>query len=282
MTANMKKRSTRILLAALIVAVGAANCPGQTEPFSSSADSTAAFGATGSTMPSIGDIVNVIDKASSPTGPDGKSPEWSGPVKLVVIFTMLAIIPSLLAMTTSFTRIVIVLSFIRQALGTQSIPPNTAVMGLALFLTLFTMAPTFSKINNDAIEPYLAEEIDFGQMGVLASNHMKDFMIRQTRQDDWRVFIKMSNTRTPETFQEMPLYVVVPAFVVSEFRTAFEIGCLLFIPFLLLDLVIASILLSAGMMMLPPVMISMPFKLILFILVDGWSILANSLSLSFR
>jgi len=192
--------------------------------------STASAPANG--IPSITDLMTVIDKAATN---ETKGKDWSTPVKLVIIFSGLAILPSLMVMMTSFTRIAIVLSFIRRALTTQSIPPTIAMMGLALFLTLYTMAPTFTKANTNAIQPYLANEIDF-----------------------------------------------IPAFIISEFRTAFEIGCLLFIPFLLMDIVIASVLLSAGMMLLPPMMISLPLKLILFILVDGWGLLAESLSLSFR
>ncbi len=234
------------------------------------------------TMPTVPDIVQMIDKVASPQEPEGKAPEWSTPVKLVVIFTVLAIIPSLLAMTTSFTRIVIVLSFVRQALGTPSIPPTTAMMGLALFLTLYTMAPTFIAMNDQAIQPYLRNEIVFAESMAQSSQVMKEFMIRQTRNEDLKLFVQMARITPPKTIPELPFHIVVPAFIISEFRTAFEIGCLMFIPFLLLDLVIASVLLSAGMMMLPPVMISLPFKLILFILMDGWGILSNSLSLSFK
>jgi flagellar biosynthetic protein FliP len=234
-----------------------------------------------STMPTIPDLLNVIDKVT--TDPSEEKPiAWATPVKLVVIFTLLAIIPSLLAMTTSFTRIVIVLSFVRRALSTQSIPPNMAIMGLAIFLTLYSMAPTFHKINNEGIQPYIANEIDFNTATSRASDIIKGFMIRQTRQSDLKVFVKMAKVQTPNSPMELPLHIVIPSFIISEFRTAFEIGCLMFIPFLLLDLVIASILLSAGMMMLPPVMISLPFKLILFILIDGWGILAQSLSMSFK
>ncbi len=234
-----------------------------------------------STMPTVPDLLNVIDKVT--TDPSEEKPiAWATPVKLVVIFTLLAIIPSLLAMTTSFTRIVIVLSFVRKALSTQSIPPNTAIMGLAIFLTLYSMAPTFQKINNEGIQPYIADEIDFNTATSRASDIIKGFMIRQTRQSDLKVFVKMAKVQVPNTPMELPLHIVIPSFIISEFRTAFEIGCLMFIPFLLLDLVIASILLSAGMMMLPPVMISLPFKLILFILIDGWGILAQSLSMSFK
>ena len=234
-----------------------------------------------STMPSMPDILNVIEKATSGET-DGEPAEWSTPVKLVIVFTVLAIVPSLMAMMTSFTRIVIVLSFVRRALSTQTIPPTIAIMGLAMFLTLYTMAPTLYKMNADAIQPYIAEEMTFDEAGAISGGIIKDFMIRQTRRSDIALFIKIAKGKVPQASDGLPFHVVVPAFIISEFRTAFEMGCLLFIPFLLLDLVIASILLSAGMMMLPPVMISMPFKLILFILIDGWAILAQSLSLSFK
>jgi len=252
------------------------------------------------TMPSIKDLMTMIDKATT-SQTTGR--EWSTPVKLVIIFTGLAILPSLLVMMTSFTRIVIVLAFVRQALTTRSIPPTIAIIGLALFLTLYTMAPTYSKINSVAIQPYLADKIDFATAGVAASDCIKEFMLRQSRQTDLALFLEMAKLQPPVyPVREQPvsrnqssggfshgvnpmdigLHVVIPAFIISEFRTAFEIGCLLFIPFLLVDMVIASILLSAGMIMLPPMMISLPFKLILFILVDGWSLLAKSLSLGFK
>ncbi len=199
-----------------------------------------------------------------------------------MIFAALAILPSLLVMMTSFTRIVIVLSFVRRALTTQSIPPTVAVIGLAMFLTLYTMAPTYARVNTEAIRPYLADQVSLDVAIVNAGNCMKDFMLRQSRKSDLALFVEMAKAPTPATPADIPLHIVVPAFIISEFRTAFEIGCLLFIPFLLIDMVIASVLLSAGMMMLPPAMISLPFKLILFILVDGWGLLAKSLSLGFR
>ncbi len=230
-------------------------------------------------VPEVGDLITVVDKA---TGQGGEAEEWSTPVKLVIIFTGLALLPSILVMTTSFTRIVIVLSFVRRALGTQTIPPNIAIMGLALFLTLFTMAPTLSVVNQSSIQPYLADEIDFDSAAHNAGNALKEFMLRQCRQSDLALFVQMAKIEPPENPQSLGLHIVIPAFVISEFRIAFEIGCLLFIPFLVVDLVISSILLSAGMMMLPPVMISLPFKLILFILVDGWGLLAKSLSLGFN
>jgi len=230
-------------------------------------------------IPSITDLITIVDKAT--TG-ETKGKDWSTPVKLVIIFGGLAILPSLLVMMTSFTRIVIVLSFVRRALTTQTIPPTIAIVGLGLFLTFYTMAPTFAKMNSVSIQPYLADEIDFKTAGVRASGCIKEFMLRQSRRADLALFVQMARIQPPSNPMDLGLHIVVPAFVISEFRTAFEIGCLLFIPFLLIDMVIASVLLSAGMMLLPPVMISLPFKLILFILVDGWGLLAKSLSLGFR
>jgi flagellar biosynthetic protein FliP len=230
-------------------------------------------------MPSVGDLITIVDKATADTS-EGR--DWSTPVKLVIIFAGLAILPSLLVMMTSFTRIVIVLSFARRALTTQTIPPTIAIIGLALFLTLYTMSPTLAKINEQSVQPYLEEEIDFQTAGTRAGECIKEFMLRQSRESDVALFVRMAKIEAPKSAMDIGLHIVIPAFIVSEFRTAFEIGCLLFIPFLLIDMMIASVLLSAGMMMLPPVMISLPFKLILFILVDGWGLLAKSLSLGFR
>jgi len=234
---------------------------------------------TANGVPNIGDLLTVVDKAT--TG-KSESRDWSAPVKLVVVFTGLALLPSLLVMMPSFTRIVIVLAFIRRALTTQTIPPTIAIIGLALFLTMFTMAPTLAKINTGSIQPYLADEIDVQAAGGRASDCIKEFMLRQSREADLALFVEMAKIKPPKSLREIDLYIVIPAFIISEFRTAFEIGCLLFIPFLLVDMVIASVLLSAGMMMLPPAMISLPFKLMLFILVDGWGLLARNLSLSFH
>lgn len=249
--------------------------PGQAGPLGDSAPTSAP--ANG--IPSLTDLMTVIDKA---TTTEENSRDWSTPVKLVIIFSGLAILPSLLVMMTSFTRIAIVLSFVRRALTTQSIPPTIAMMGLALFLTLYTMAPIFAKTNTTAIQPYLTNEINFQVAGARAGNCFKEFMLRQSREADLALFVRMAKIPPPTSLMDVDLHIVIPAFIISEFRTAFEIGCLLFIPFLLMDMVIASVLLSAGMMMLPPMMISLPLKLILFILVDGWGLLAESLSLSFK
>ena len=240
---------------------------------------TSAASAPTNGVPSIGDLMTVIDKA---TTKEAEGKDWSTPVKLVIIFTGLAILPSLLVMMTSFTRIVIVLAFVRRALTTQTIPPTIAIIGLALFLTLYIMAPTFAKVNTNSIQPYLADEIDFQTAGARARDCMKEFMLRQSREADLTLFVQMAKVEPPTSLMDLDMHIVIPAFIISEFRTAFEIGCLLFIPFLLIDMVIASVLLSAGMMLLPPMMISLPFKLILFILVDGWALLAKSLSLGFK
>jgi flagellar biosynthetic protein FliP len=230
-------------------------------------------------VPSIGELMTVLEKATAQK-PEGR--DWSTPVKLVIVFAGLAILPSLLVMMTSFTRIVIVLSFVRRALTTQTIPPTVAIIGLALFLTLYTMAPTYARVNTEAIQPYLADAITLDAAAQKASQCLKEFMLRQSRRNDLALFVQMARVPPPASPMDIGMHIVVPAFIISEFRTAFEIGCLLFIPFLLIDMVIASVLLSAGMIMLPPVMISLPFKLILFILVDGWGLLAKSLSLGFR
>jgi flagellar biosynthesis protein FliP len=282
-----------IVLAGLVVSAGvvpafgqasnrdpqlAMNAPAGTAPVErGKADS---LSGPGGVVPGVGEVLDLIDKSTTPK-PDAGA-DWSAPVRLAVVFALLALLPSLLVMMTSFTRIVIVLGFIRRALSTQNIPPTVAIIGLALFLTLFTMSPVFSEINAQAIEPYMQDKMSFSQGVSKANELLKDFMIRQTRTNDLELFVEMSGLPVPETQQQVPMHVAIPAFAISEFRTAFEIGCLLFVPFLLLDLVISGILLSAGMMMLPPALISLPFKIILFVLVDGWRLLAETLVLSFH
>ncbi len=231
-------------------------------------------------VPEVGDVLRVIEKAASGQGrQDGK--DWSTQVKLAVVFAMLAILPSLLVMMTSFARIVIVLAFVRRALTTQNIPPTVAIIGLALFLTFFTMSPTFARINSEAIQPYRQDQLAFGDACGRANALLKEFMLTHTRESDLAMFVEMAGISAPASAGELPTYVVIPSFAISEFRTAFLMGCLLFIPFLLIDLVTSGILLSTGMMMLPPVIVSMPFKIILFVLVDGWQLLARTLVTSF-
>ncbi len=202
-------------------------------------------------------------------------------LEIVLLLTVLTLAPAILVMITSFTRVIVVLSFIRHALGTQQMPPNQVLVGLALFLTFFIMAPTWSRVYSGAVAPYMAEKITVKEAYDRAMVPLREFMFRQVRERDLGLFVRLSKIKEPRNRKDIPTYVLVPAFVTSELATAFEIGFLIFIPFLIIDLVIASILMSMGMLMLPPVMISLPFKLLLFVLVDGWSLMISSLVRSF-
>lgn len=202
-------------------------------------------------------------------------------VQLVVLLTVLSLAPSILVVATSFTRIVVVLSFLRSALGTQQAPPNIVLISLALFLTAFIMAPTLETIYSEAVEPLLAEEITEAEALTRAVAPMRSFMLAHVREEDLRLFLDMSEEPLPETPEATPMKALAPAFMISELRRAFEIGFLIFIPFLVIDMLVASVLMSMGMMMLPPVMISLPFKLIFFVLVDGWRLIAGSLVQSY-
>lgn len=214
-------------------------------------------------------------------GQDGDGTVTGRVVQLVVLLTVLSLAPSILIMMTSFTRIVVVLSFLRTAIGIQQTPPNTVMISLALFLTFFIMAPTLEAAYTDAIVPLMNEEIDEVQAFERGIDPFKEFMIAHVRPQDLELFMEVSRTETPESVMETPLQVLVPSFMISELRRAFEIGFMLFLPFLIIDLVTASILMSMGMMMLPPVTISLPFKIIFFVLVDGWYLISGSLIRSF-
>lgn len=203
-------------------------------------------------------------------------------VQLLLILTVLSLAPAILMMVTSFTRIVIVLSLVRHALGTQQMPSNQIVIGLALFLTFFIMAPVWQQVNEEALKPYYEDRITGEEAFALASAPVKNFMLKQTREKDLALFVKLSKEKRPEKPSDITLPVLIPAFVISELKTAFQIGFLIFLPFMIVDIVVASILLSMGMMMLPPIMISLPFKLLLFVLVDGWYLIVESLVRSFK
>lgn len=202
-------------------------------------------------------------------------------VKLLLLLTVLSLAPSILILMTSFARIVIVLSFVRTALATQQMPPNQVIVGLALFLTFFIMAPTFQEVNKEALQPLFAEEIGLEEAYDRASMPFKEFMSKHTRQKDLDLFLKYNQAEKPASVEEIPLTMLVPAFALSEIKTAFQIGFMIFIPFLVIDMIVASTLMSMGMMMLPPVMISLPFKILLFVLVDGWYLVMKSLLQSF-
>ena len=204
-----------------------------------------------------------------------------GDVSVLLQIVFLLTVPAILILTTSFTRLAVVFSFLRQAVGTQQTPSNQIIAGLALFLTFFIMMPIWQKINNNALQPYLHEEISQEVALKEAINPIRNFMFKQTREKDLALFIKMAKINKPKNENDIPTTVLVPAFVISELKTAFIIGFVLFVPFLIIDMVVASVLLSMGMMMLPPIMVSLPFKLMLFVLVDGWNIIVGSLVKSF-
>ena len=203
-------------------------------------------------------------------------------VKLLVLLTLLSLIPSILLMMTSFTRIIIVLSFLRNALGTQQAPPNQVLVGLALFLTVFIMLPVYNNLNEQALKPYLANQITQEEAQNRAAKPLKEFMLKQTRESDLGLFISVAKVQKPQNRDDVPLYLVIPAFIISELKTAFQMGFLIYIPFMVIDAVVASTLMSMGMFMLPPVMFSLPFKILLFVMVDGWYLVVKSLIESFH
>ncbi|MGB4440263.1 MAG: flagellar type III secretion system pore protein FliP [Sedimentibacter sp.] len=206
-------------------------------------------------------------------------------VEILVMLTVISLLPSILIMMTSFTRIIIVLSFLKNAMGLQQTPPNQVLVGIAIFLTLFIMSPVIDEINVEAYEPYKNEEISQDEFFQKASQPIKVFMLKQTGSSELKMFMDMSNNEeitNTENIEDLPLTVVMPAFITSELKRAFTIGFLLYIPFLIIDMIVSSVLMSMGMMMLPPVMISMPFKILLFVVVDGWSLLFKTLITTFN
>jgi len=206
---------------------------------------------------------------------------YSVPIQTLLFFTALTFLPAVVLMMTGFTRIVIVLSLLRQALGTQAAPPNQVIIGLSLFLTFFVMSPTLDRVYNDAWLPYSAQKIELPEAIDRAGTPMRAFMLKQTRHSDMALFAKLAKVPADTKPEAMPFMVIVPAFVASELKSAFQIGFMIFIPFLIIDMIVASVLMSLGMMMLSPVLVSLPFKLMLFVLADGWNLLLGSLAASF-
>jgi flagellar biosynthetic protein FliP len=202
-------------------------------------------------------------------------------VQILILLGGITLVPALLFTVTGFTRILIVLGFIRSGLGTPAAPPNQVLVGIALFLTIFVMAPTFSQIKKEAVDPLMQDKISETTAIKRAEAPLRTFMFRQTREKDLALFVKLGKVDNPRTRADVPTHVLIPAFIVSELKTAFQIGFLIFLPFLIIDLVVSSVLMSMGMMMLPPVFISLPFKILLFVLVDGWSLVTESLVRSF-
>jgi flagellar biosynthetic protein FliP len=203
-------------------------------------------------------------------------------LQILLLLTVLTLAPTLLVLVTSFTRIIVVLSFVRTALGTQTNPPTQVLVGLALFLTFFIMNPVINDINKNALQPYLANKISQSQAADRAQKPLRAFMFRQTREKDIALFYHMSNEPRPAKQDDVPTYLLIPAFVISELKTGFEIGFAIYIPFIVIDMVVASVLLSMGMMMIPPVLISLPFKILIFLLVDGWNLTVSSIFASFK
>lgn len=215
-----------------------------------------------------------VDNANTPG-------QYVGNIKLLIMLTILTLLPSFVMMMTSFVRIIVVFGFLRSAMGTQQSPPNQVLIGLALFLTVYIMSPVYSNINTNALQPFIENKITQEQAIEEGAKPLREFMLKQTRQKDFKLFIDEAKLNYKVTKDNAPLYVVVPAYIISELKTAFQIGFLIFIPFMIIDLVVASILMSMGMFMLPPVMVSLPFKLLLFVMVDGWYLLVKSLIMSF-
>lgn len=208
---------------------------------------------------------------------EGYNGDYSDTVNLFIVFTLLSLIPAMLILTTSFTRILVSLSFTRNAMGTQQSPPNQVILALSFFLTLFIMRPVYAEVTEAAVIPFLEGEITREESFAISEMPIKNFMLQQTTDSDLNLFIEISGDERPETPEDLSLLVLIPAFAISELRTAFSIGFLIFIPFLIIDMVVASILMSMGMFMLSPVMVSLPFKLLLFVMVDGWYLIVESL-----
>ncbi len=203
-------------------------------------------------------------------------------LQILALLTILSLAPAILILMTAFTRIIVVFSFLRNALATQQMPPNQVLIGLALFLTFFVMAPVWNEVNQNALQPYLKGAITQEEALTRGMAPLRDFMVKQTREKDLALFVNLAKMNKPNSIQEVPTYVIIPAFAISELKTAFQIGFIIYIPFIVIDMVVSSTLMSMGMMMLPPMMISLPFKLLLFILVDGWNLVVQTLIMSFR
>jgi flagellar biosynthetic protein FliP len=237
----------------------------------------------------------IAKAATAPTSPTVPLPQLSigvGQAKnpaqvaqalqILLLLTVLSLAPTLLVLLTSFTRVIVVLSFVRTALGTQQVPPNQVLVGLALFLTFFIMAPVIKDVNQNALQPYLKSRISQSVALDRAAQPLRKFMFKQTRQKDIQLFFSLSKLPNPATQADVPTYILIPAFVISELKTAFEIGFAIYVPFIVIDMVVASVLLSMGMMMIPPVIISLPFKILVFLLVDGWNLTVNAIFQSYR
>jgi flagellar biosynthetic protein FliP len=261
-----------ILLNLLVVGFGAFCVSGFLGTSALAQDGGIIAGTSGLTLPSL----NLSFSNSN------KPEDLVSVLRVVILLTVLSLAPAVLIMMTSFTRIVVVLSFLRQSLGTQQMPPNQLIVGLSLFLTFFVMGPTFETIQKTALEPFMENKIDQKTFFANAEKPIREFMFAQTREKDLELFLNLSRSAKPQNRDEVSTLTLIPAFITSELKTSFQIGFMLYLPFLVLDMVVASVLMAMGMMMLPPLMISLPFKLLLFVLVDGWDLVVGSLVKSFN
>jgi len=233
-------------------------------------------------LPALAAAQTALPKVTIGVGQAGSPQDVAVTLQILVMLTILSLAPSILVMMTSFTRIIVILHFLRQAIGTQQMPPNQLVIGLALFLTMFVMQGTVDEIYERSWKPYSAGQATIQEAYASSQQPLKEFMLKQTREKDLALFVKLANRERPDSPMELPLSIVVPGFVISELRTAFQIGFLIYMPFLLIDMVVASVLMSMGMMMLPPAMVSLPFKVLLFVLVDGWYLVVESIVKGFK
>ena len=233
-------------------------------------------------LPSIAGAEPLIPRINLEVGTAENPQEVSTTLQVIALLTILTIVPGILIMTTSFVRIVVVIGFLRNALSTQNVPPNQIVLGLAMFMTFYIMSPYWSAANEQGIQPYLAGEISQEEALEKTIEPIREFMFKQTREADLALFVNLSESERPQTQEDVSTFVLIPAFMISELKTGFQIGFMIYVPFIVIDMIVATTLMSMGMMMLPPVMISLPFKILLFVMIDGWHLLINSIIVSFR
>lgn len=233
-------------------------------------------------LANVADAAPLIPSVNVDIGTSENPQDVSSTLQVIALLTVLTIAPGVLIMTTSFVRIVVVIGFLRNALATQNVPPNQVILGLAMFMTFYIMAPYWSAANENGIQPYLAGEISQEEAIEKTIEPIREFMFKQTRESDLALFVNLSESERPETQDEVSTFVLIPAFMISELKTGFQIGFMIYIPFIVIDMIVATTLMSMGMMMLPPVMISMPFKILLFVMIDGWHLLIDSIIVSFR
>lgn len=234
------------------------------------------------TFSNVADAAPLIPSINVDIGNAENPQQVSSTLQVIGILTILTIAPGILIMTTSFIRIVVVIGFLRNALATQNVPPNQVILGLAMFMTFYIMSPYWSAANEQGIQPYLAGEISQEEAIDKTIEPIREFMFKQTRESDLALFVNLSDAERPESQEEVSTFVLIPAFMISELKTAFQIGFMIYVPFIVIDMIVATTLMSMGMMMLPPVMISMPFKILLFVMIDGWHLLIDSIIVSFR